>query len=445
MDERESRRAAPLICVTDGKHQVRRFLREILGEFNFVIYECVEPGELSDALEARAPDLVVLGLTAGTIAAGEMLRTLAARDFDGRVLLFAQRDSAALAPIQELAEQLGVSLLPPLLVPFSKERLRESIAIFLPEGSSGPLVDVAEAVRSGWIELWYQPKIDARAIVTRGVEGLLRIRHPAWGIVPPAYLVPADGNSRFAPLSESVISRAIEDWHYFSAQHGPIETAINLPLAFLQEPDSISRLCQRLPADAAFEGLIVEINGTDIVRDLDLAKELAGQLRLHKIAISIDDLGAEWLSLAGLCNFPFVELKVDRKFVTGCADDRMKQSICRRIIDLADGYGARTVAEGIETWADFLTVREMGFDLVQGFLFAKPMSAQKFAETCWAASPTCLPSSSSFSAKELTFATHAEPLRLRRPEIRNGNGPGSPRSSHNALEGFTHRRERILK
>jgi hypothetical protein len=101
---------------------------------------------------------------------------------------FAQRDSAALAPIQELAGRLGISLLPPLLMPFSKERLRESIAILLPEASSGPLVDMAEAVGCGWVELWYQPKIDARDVVMRGVEALLRIRHPAWGIVSPAYL-----------------------------------------------------------------------------------------------------------------------------------------------------------------------------------------------------------------------------------------------------------------
>ncbi|HEU4476659.1 MAG TPA: EAL domain-containing protein, partial [Methyloceanibacter sp.] len=84
-------------------------------------------------------------------------------------------------------------------------------------------------------------------------------------------------------------------------------------------------------------------------------------------------------------------LKVDRRFVTGCAKDRLKQSICRRILDLAGSYGARTVAEGVETWADFLTVREMGFDLVQGFLFAKPVSAQKFVQTCWSSSQPSLP------------------------------------------------------
>lgn len=186
MDEPESRRGAPLVCVTDGKHHVRKFLREALAEFNFTIYECVELSELSAALDAKPPDLVVLGLTAGGIAAGEMLRTLAAREFDGKILPFAQRDSAVIETLQELAEQLDIALLPPLLMPFTKERLRESIAIMLPEASSGPLVDMQEAVRAGWLELWYQPKIDVREIVMRGAEALLRIRHPAFGVVPPA-------------------------------------------------------------------------------------------------------------------------------------------------------------------------------------------------------------------------------------------------------------------
>lgn len=207
-------------------------------------------------------------MTAGSIDAGEMLRTLAAKDFDGRVLPFAQRDSAVLETIQDLAGQLGIDLLPALLMPFSKQRLRESVASLLSEGAPGPPVDMAEAVRGGWLELWYQPKIDTHSIVTRGVEALLRIRHPAWGIVPPAYLVPPDGDPRFPALSDSVISCAVEDWHYFFAQHGPIETAINLPIAFLQEPDSVSRLCQQLPNHASFEGLIVEIDGTEIVRNL---------------------------------------------------------------------------------------------------------------------------------------------------------------------------------
>jgi hypothetical protein len=143
----------------------------------------------------------------------------------------------------------------------------------------------------------------------------------------------------------------------------------------------VASLCRQMPDHPAFEGLIIEIDAADVVRNLDLAKAVARQLRFSNIAISIDDLGSEWPSLVGLRDFPFVEVKVDRQFIAGCADDRLRQTVCRQILDLADGFGARTVAEGVETRADFFTVREMGFDLVQGFLFAKPMTAQKFALT----------------------------------------------------------------
>ena len=137
--------------------------------------------------------------------------------------------------------------------------------------------------------------------------------------------------------------------------------------------------------------MIIEINGTEIIRNLELVKKAARQLRFHDISVSIDDLGAEWPSLLENADFPFVELKVDRKFVAGCADNRLKQVICHRIIELAGDRGARTVAEGVETKADFLAVREMGFDVLQGFMFAKPMSARKFARTMLARKPTLPP------------------------------------------------------
>ena len=83
----------------------------------------------------------------------------------------------------------------------------------------------------------------------------------------------------------------------------------------------------------------------------------------------------------GLETFPCAELKVDRQFVTGCANDRLKQTACRGSIELARGYGVRVVAEGVETRADFVAASEMGFDLVQGYLFGKPMALKKFVRS----------------------------------------------------------------
>ena len=206
------------------------------------------------------------------------------------------------------------------------------------------------------------------------------MHHPTWGIVPPAYFIPDDGDPRCRALSEFVVERAINDWAYFIAEHGPINIAINLPISVLSDPDFALHLCKELPKHPAFPGLIIEINGTEIIRELEAAKQIANRLRSHRIGISVDDLGAEWPCFCELQEFPFVEMKVDRKFVAECAKERLKQVICRKILQLADKFGVRTVAEGVESRADFRVVRQMGFHQVQGFLFAAPMPRLQFAQ-----------------------------------------------------------------
>src|SRR5262245_6722921 len=375
------RRVAPRVCIAESKKHIRAFLRETLEELGFIASEASQAADLARVIDAHLPDLIILGMSTGGVVAGETLKVAAAKAFGGKILL-GPRESSVLEAVHRLGEALGLAMLPPLATPFGTERLRASVAEFLPaEVPPCPPVDAAEAMRAGWLELWYQPKIATRTLALREAEGLIRIRHPTWGVVPPAYFIPDDGDPHLRGVSEFVISQAIDDWRYFVAQRGPIELSVNLPIAFLQDPEAVVQLCQQMPDHAAFGGLIVEINGIEAVRNLEFVKQLARQLRFHNIAISIDDLGAEWPALVGLDHFPFVELKVDRKFIAGCADDRLKRAVCRQILDLAEGYGARTVAEGVETRADFLAVREMGFDLVQGFLFAKPVAPKKFART----------------------------------------------------------------
>jgi EAL domain-containing protein (putative c-di-GMP-specific phosphodiesterase class I) len=376
------RKVRPRVCVADAKRHIRTFLRESLEELGFIACECAQNGELEGVLAQQLPDVLLLGLSSGGVDAGAMLETLAARNFEGKVLLVGPPDSVAVAAVRQHGEGLGIAMLPTLATPFSIERLRDSLALFMPiEAPPASPVSAAEAMRGGWLELWYQPKIAVRTLAVREAEGLIRIRHPTWGIVPPAYFIPDNGDPHLRELSEFVIGQAVEDWRYFVGQGVHIELAVNLPIAFLQDREAVKGMCHQIPDHASFGGLIIEISGRDVVGNLEEVKHLARWLQFRNIAISIDDLGAEWPSLVGLDDFPFVELKVDRKFIAGCADDRLKRAICRQILDLADDYGARTVAEGVETRADFQAVREMGFDLVQGFFFARPLGAKKFAHT----------------------------------------------------------------
>jgi len=374
------RKVRPRICIVDDKLHIRTFLSETLEDLGFIVCECEHFGQLGAVIEAEIPDLIILGSTTPLLEAADVLEALAAKAFAGKLMLLGPRESPLVPALEARAEELGVAMLPTLCTPFSEAGLRESVATLLPaEGPPEPPIHLDEAVREGWLELWYQPQINTRTLAIERAEALVRIRHPRWGVVPPAYFIPDDGDPHFRALSEYVIGRAIDDWRYFASQRINVQVAINLPITYLQDPGSVQDLCRQIPDDPAFPGVIVEINGTEIIRNLDLAKEVARQLRFHNIAIAIDDVGAEWPMFSGLPDFPFVEIKVDRKFVAGCADDRLKQSMCRRLLDIADGYGACTVAEGIETKADFLTAREMGFDRVQGFYFARPAMPKKFA------------------------------------------------------------------
>jgi EAL domain-containing protein (putative c-di-GMP-specific phosphodiesterase class I) len=372
------RKIVPRVTVVDSKRHNQAFLVETLGDLGFIACECPAP---PDTIMDTAPDLVVLGMSGGdALEISRILRILRQADFAGSVLAIGPPHSVLVAAVRQLCSELGLVALPPLPTPFSADRLRACVAAFLPEQDAPrPVIDVAEAVKLGWLELWYQHKIDARSLLSRGAEALVRIRHPAWGVVAPADFIPDDSDPSFRGFSEFVVTRALEDWHQFVQSRGPLEISINLPLAFLKDEPAVLDLCRKMPSHPAFGGLLVEIDSDDIIRNRDLVVDIARQLRFRNLAIAIDNVGSEWPELARLDIFPFVELKVSRQFVTGCADDRLKQVVCRGIVDFARDRGARTVAKGVETRPDFLTVQEMGFDQAQGFLFGKPVSAQKFA------------------------------------------------------------------
>lgn len=376
------RKVMPRACITDSKKHLRTFLSDALEDLGFITSECSGARELAAVLDAHRPDLVVLGVSFDGIEVGKILETLVTRHFGGKVLVIGQPEAIMVKAVRQIGEEYGIAMLPALQTPFSAGTLRASVATLLPaEPVPSPAVDVAEALKAGWLELWYQQKINVRTLVPCGAEALVRMRHPAWGVVPPAYFIPDDQDPHFRKLSEFVIGRAGEDWHYLLEQQGAVDLSINMPVSFLGDRAGLHDLCRALPDHPAFGGLLIEIDSVEVVDNLDLVIDVARQVRLHNIAIVVDNVGANWPSLMGLQNFPFVELKVDHRFVTGCADDRLKQTVCRQIVELAQDHGARAVAQGIEARADFIAAHGLGFDLMQGHLFGKPMGVRKFARS----------------------------------------------------------------
>ena len=132
-------------------------------------------------------------------------------------MLFGGRSSPSLIGAHELGERLGLAMLPPLGTPFREGDLSQILSCFLPIAPSPDIgIDVDEALNKGWLELHYQPKIDTRSLTPRGAEALVRVRHPTWGLVAPAYFIPAVNDPYYHALSQFVIMHAMADWMRFA-------------------------------------------------------------------------------------------------------------------------------------------------------------------------------------------------------------------------------------
>jgi EAL domain-containing protein (putative c-di-GMP-specific phosphodiesterase class I)/CheY-like chemotaxis protein len=366
--------------VVDDDKRVRQFVASVLTGEGFISREFSRIAEVEAALAQQRPAVIVLDLSLGESDAVEAIRSLASARFAGKVLLVSGHDHNTIGEVSKIGERHGLAMLPFLHKPFRVEQLRERLAHVTTPNESDSEFGLEAALRNDWLELWYQPKIDLHTMLVCGAEALIRLRHPERGVLQPADFLPAAGDPLYRPLTDFVVRRALTDWSAFAADKIVNRLAINVPASILQSADFVANVRRHLPAHPKFPGLIVEITEDEAMENPELAREMAVQLKLYNVHVAIDDFGAGYSSLSRLKELPFVELKIDRKFVSGCAAEKVKQEMCRNVLELAHRSKITAVAEGIETRADLDVIKNMGYDVAQGFVFAKPMIADDFVK-----------------------------------------------------------------
>jgi EAL domain-containing protein (putative c-di-GMP-specific phosphodiesterase class I) len=243
-----------------------------------------------------------------------------------------------------------------------------------------PRIAIAEALRNNWFEIWYQPKIDLKRKCLAGAEALARIHHPQFGIMLPGSFLPDVDEAAIAELAQHSLLATLTDWTMFEDAGFNLHLAINVPVSVLLKLPIPQIVADYRPKSPSWPGLILEVTEDQIVRDIALAKDIASQLQVSGIAISIDAFGAGYSSFSSLRELPFAELKIDNSFVAGCATDATNAAICQTAIDLAHRFGSAAVAEGVESTADLQALMVMGCDFGQGALIAPPMPKERFLE-----------------------------------------------------------------
>jgi EAL domain-containing protein (putative c-di-GMP-specific phosphodiesterase class I) len=237
-------------------------------------------------------------------------------------------------------------------------------------------VDPAQALENKWLELWYQPKIDLRTNKVQGAEALLRLRHPDYGVLAPASFLPPSSDPLHRAILEFVLRRTIGDWERLGKPD--LRLSINVPASAVCSGELVPLLRSAIPK-TSFPGLIFEVAEDEVIRDASWAYEVATQLKLYNVLLSIDDFGSGVATLGRLCDLPFCELKLDRTFVAGCATIWANRAQCEAAVKLARVFNATVCAEGVESREDLAILRQLGFDSAQGYLFGRPMPPSDFA------------------------------------------------------------------
>jgi EAL domain-containing protein (putative c-di-GMP-specific phosphodiesterase class I) len=239
-------------------------------------------------------------------------------------------------------------------------------------------IGLDEALDNKWIEFWYQPKIDLATKRLVGAEGLIRVRHPKHGTMFPGSFLPGASEEDMLKMTEQVILTSLRDWEDLCANGVSVRLSVNAPVSAFTKLPLATMLREERPRSTSWPGLIIEVTEDEIVKDLDIANEVAAELRAHHCTLAIDDFGAGYSSLARLKQLPFSELKIDRSYVTDCNKDGHNAGLCETIVELAHRFGLKTVAEGIETHHESHKLQGVGCDVGQGYLFAKPMAKEQF-------------------------------------------------------------------
>ncbi|MGH8686483.1 MAG: putative bifunctional diguanylate cyclase/phosphodiesterase [Burkholderiales bacterium] len=242
--------------------------------------------------------------------------------------------------------------------------------------------ELRRAVEREEFELYYQPKVDLASGAMRGVEALLRWRHPERGLVGPVEFVPAlEETGLIAPVGEWVIAEActqLRDWT--GAGLAPVPIAVNLSARQFRRRD-LDAVIERALASGGVSRTLLELEVTESCLMED-AWDAVGQLRTLRDAglrISVDDFGTGYSSLAYLTRLPLSALKIDRGFVNAALTDPQSAAIVKMVIEMAQTLSFDVIAEGVETEAHVKFLLQHGCVHGQGYFFGRPAPADALA------------------------------------------------------------------
>jgi diguanylate cyclase (GGDEF)-like protein/PAS domain S-box-containing protein len=240
--------------------------------------------------------------------------------------------------------------------------------------------DLRHALVRGEFRVHYQPIVSLEQETVAGVEALVRWEHPERGLVQPLAFIPvAEETGLIIPIGKWVLEQACQQsrlWQLEFPRERPLCISVNLSARQLQHPDLVADVA-RAVRDAGMDPATLELEITEsvVMQDAEATDATLRALKAIGIRLAIDDFGTGYSSLSYLKRFPVDTLKIDRSFIDGLGSDSQDTAIVHSVAALARALDLSVTAEGVETTAQHLLLQQLGCDLAQGYLYARPVPA----------------------------------------------------------------------
>ena len=240
------------------------------------------------------------------------------------------------------------------------------------------LSGLERALEQQQLYMAYQPKVSLRDGSLKRVEALVRWEDPELGTVEPSRFIPvAEQHGLIDALTQWGLRTALRQWLEWREQGIDTSIAFNISALSLEQldfPDLVERMCTGL--GVPIDRLVLELT-EGATQPLIKLMDTLTRFRIKGIGLAIDDFGTGYSSLMQLRQLPFTEVKIDQSFIADAARSRDCRLIIQSVADLAHGLGLTATAEGVETLDQLRLVRELGCDLVQGYLISPPLEPQE--------------------------------------------------------------------
>ena len=239
------------------------------------------------------------------------------------------------------------------------------------------------AIERDELALHYQPQVSRIDGSLVGMEALLRWKSEEIGPVSPGDFIPlAEDTGLIHPIGEWVIRQAcFQNKAWQNAGLGPVRVAVNVSASQFKA-GSVARVVRAALVDSGLapHWLEVEITESVMLGDSSAAEAQLAELRAMGVSLSLDDFGTGYSSLGYLSRFPLDKLKIDQTFVRNIATEQRSAAIAQATIALAQGLSLAVVAEGVETIGQRDFLGSLGCDVLQGYLYGRPVPAFEMAQ-----------------------------------------------------------------